>query len=564
MTLHEITPPGQETTASGSRWGRRWGIGRFLRDAHGGATTIMAGMVVAVIAGAAALVVDHVWLVDQRDVLKMASDAAAVATTIELERHGGTLTDAELQESIQEIAKTYVELNMEYLGEDKRRRAKESLAIVTSSDLEHSTVDVRVDADLGGTLVARHLAVARHYKGPESTQTGAQVEVILTPIEVVLAIDVSTSMAGTIDGRYIDAGDESRMNIVKEAAKQLVDIVPPSAEQKIAIGVVPWASYVRLDTDTRTQWVDSGWAAYPRSRHYAEPYGCEPLETCIAPSTDEMLPPSPGQEWLGCLDEHRVTGADHAAHSGQSDWFDAPSEDAFAQAIYPALDYHSYNCPSPPLLPSGFYLQYCYGLVDKSAFRNRNRVLYNLVTGTAPQTRCTADTPTISPLSTDRTVVNAAIDTLLPVGTHTYSSLGVLWGQRLLTPEWKSIWGGAVHPVNAAALSGRGTRKVIVLLTDGEDNQCGRTDPLCETTDVGIGRTDACTAAKAAGTKIYVVAVMHARSVSSATEEALRACSSESDDPQNNYVFVNNTDGDSIKAAFVEIANQLQSIRRVH
>lgn len=69
-----------------SRRRERFGIGRFLRDASGGATAIVAGAVTIMVVGASALLVDHTWLVDQRDVLKSASDAAAVAATIELKR----------------------------------------------------------------------------------------------------------------------------------------------------------------------------------------------------------------------------------------------------------------------------------------------------------------------------------------------------------------------------------------------------------------------------------------------------------------------------------------------
>ena len=60
--------------------------GRFLRNAGGGATAIVAGAVTVMAVGASALIVDHNWLVDQRDVLKKASDAAAVAATMELKR----------------------------------------------------------------------------------------------------------------------------------------------------------------------------------------------------------------------------------------------------------------------------------------------------------------------------------------------------------------------------------------------------------------------------------------------------------------------------------------------
>jgi len=37
------------------------------------------------------------------------------------------------------------------------------------------------------------------------------------------------------------------------------------------------------------------------------------------------------------------------------------------------------------------------------------------------------------------------------VGLRTYSALGVLWGQRLLSHSWSDVWGGNAHPVDPEA-----------------------------------------------------------------------------------------------------------------
>ena len=59
---------------------------RFLRNTRGGATAITAVAVTIMSVAGAALVTDHLWLVDQRDTLKAAADAAGVAATLELNR----------------------------------------------------------------------------------------------------------------------------------------------------------------------------------------------------------------------------------------------------------------------------------------------------------------------------------------------------------------------------------------------------------------------------------------------------------------------------------------------
>ena len=61
-------------------------VKRFLRNTRAGATAIAAAAATIMAVGGAALITDHVWLVDQRDVLKSAAPAASVATTHEMSR----------------------------------------------------------------------------------------------------------------------------------------------------------------------------------------------------------------------------------------------------------------------------------------------------------------------------------------------------------------------------------------------------------------------------------------------------------------------------------------------
>ena len=58
----------------------------FLRDIRGGATAIVAAAVTVLTLGGTALLGDHLWLIDQRDTLNSASEAATVAATLEIDR----------------------------------------------------------------------------------------------------------------------------------------------------------------------------------------------------------------------------------------------------------------------------------------------------------------------------------------------------------------------------------------------------------------------------------------------------------------------------------------------
>jgi len=158
------------------------------------------------------------------------------------------------------------------------------------------------------------------------------------------------------------------------------------------------------------------------------------------------------------------------------------------------------------------------------------------------------------PLTTDTAAVKREIDTLSAGGSATYSTLGVVWGHRLLAPTWRTIWGGATatHPVDKA----EGVQKALVLLTDGDDNHL---DPVI----VRDHRSKACTAAKNAGIKVFTIAAMDPSRVGELAGY-LERCSSQADDPGGKYVFVNNTTPDDLKGAFQEVAQQLARFRRVY
>ena len=261
-----------------ARAGKRPCARRFLRDVRGGATSIMATMVAVMTVAATALIVDHNWLVDQRDTMKNAADAAAVAATMEMTRPGVQgKKDSELDTHLKEVAETYIQLNLSHLSGERLTKAKSSLTVKVTSDRASSTVDVKAAADLGGTLFSRHLPIMGNYTGPSEVGTLAKVEGTSNPIEVVLAIDISGSMAWTLDASQAKAdGSDSRMAIARRAATALVDIVAPSQANRVAVGLVPWQAQVRLDAATRGDWKTKGWAAYRKAAATA-------CHTCAGP-----------------------------------------------------------------------------------------------------------------------------------------------------------------------------------------------------------------------------------------------------------------------------------------
>lgn len=423
-----------------------------------------------------------------------------------------------------------------------------------------NTVDVTASADLGGTLFSRHLPVVGNYEGPASFGTAARVEVVSNPVEVVLAIDVSGSMRKRLAGTGDGADDtRSRMAIIRQAANDLVEILSPDEGNRVAVGVVPWATHVRLDPARREDWARNDWAEYPASRHFGAVYRCRPTNSCSSRAEDQELPKDPGEAWRGCLDEHRVDSAKHADFPEELGLLDLPSSNPFAQAFFSAHHAYAYQCLQEPI-PGNYWTQSCYGTDTVGPPKTNDDI--------PAQWLCLVRMPSILPLTSDASQVRTAIDRLRPVSGYTQSALGILWGQRLLSPTWRQVWGDAVHPVDPGSKGGAGTRKAIVLLTDGEDTSCG-SDPSCKATSVGLRREDACRLAKEQGTEIFVVAAMTPDKVSTALGRSLRECSSQkrldgTDNPDGDYVFLSNSDAETLKAAFANIAQQLKVYRRVH
>ncbi len=586
------------------RTAARAALGRFARDTRAAVGIAAALLTVGTVAGAA-LVVDHVWLYDQRDVLKTAAEAASIAATLDIDRQlakNPSISDADLEDALEAVAKRYVEINLAHLPAQRLEAARQSLdepdAIALGIDRAARTVVVTVQADLGGTLFSRWLPLLGNYEGPGAIAVKAGVDADSSPAEVILAIDTSTSMLDNLQGDVTDGPPSlapgqtcsgggnrsrecSRMEIVKRAALALVDILEPDKNNRVAVGVVPWHVQVRLDTNTADTWVNNGWADYPTHRRYDVPYlncnysyssnhGYSSTCTNLPGGVEEALPASAPRAWKRCLDEDRVD-AGIATLPSVDKLFDPPSRNApFAQGYSTSGFGIAYQCQDPGSadFPADFKTQVCYmpppGI---SSDVLRQSKIYSR----SSQYDCRPGTGAILPLSTEPTKIGDTIKSLRPVGGLTYSALGVLWGQRLLTPSWKSAWGGGAHPVGPGDPDADEVRKAIVLLTDGNDTYCGLDNHSCKDSPVGIARADACDAAKEAGTEIFVVAAMDPSHISTPFESALRDCSSEGDDeypagtrrPGGSYVFLNNHTPENLRAAFADIADQLRTLRRI-
>ena len=535
-------------------------IPRFLRETCAGATAVAAAGITLATLFSAALVIDHVWLVDQRDSLKSAANAAVVAATIRLRELPGSMSDDDVDADLLAVATRYVRLNLAAnLREGARARMDDTLEVKLTSNRTLGTVAVTASADLGGTLLSKRILA---YAGPADGMTvnsGAEGSIGAT--ELVLAIDVTGSMLDNLDGVRVASGDAtSRINIVRRAAVDLVDVLASFENSTIAVGIVPWNYRVRLNQATRARWETDGWAVYPSERSYPHP-------TRGPPGSDQFLPvsqsmpsrsrlPSTCRAWAGCVDMRVVDAALRPSFSNA-----LPSVEPFLmnfftdQTTSPDRQYVSYQCQAYTRSASnrrGGEEPLCYDL-DRAPWGQdlcrSGDIQADGPWRVSPQDDCRG--AEVMPLNADLTAVRSRLRGLGVSGSATYSSAGIAWAMRLLASSWRDVWGDSVHPMDADT----GVQKVIVLLTDGEDNHLRNSR---------VHRRQGCTAAKNQGITVFTIAAMHPSRVRGDLARELRACSSQNDDPDGTYFFANNATPDALREAFADIARQMIKLRRTY
>ena len=537
----------------------------FIRCRRAAATAIGAAVMSLMSIGGFALTSDHIHLVYQRDTLKAATDAASIAATRHWQQALGHLTDDDqIKAALRPMAERYILAN---IPESRRGDAAATLNIELVLHHGAGMVDVGATADLSGGVIFSRWIIdedAIDIEKLKITQVETRTERIEEAggggiTEVILAIDVTSSMGDDLDGCR-SCGEESRMAIVKRAAQELVDSLSANPDNTVAVGLVPWHYRVQFDQSTRTKWEDNGWALYRTRRYYPSPYlgswlTIGPLSGDWYPNPHLVtaagewhdLPTNKPEAWQGCVDQRRMSGQDPPGISAVP-----PTVEPFSMGFY---------SPSPPYIWGDPISLQC-AQTDPAPDRWRSRKdLCFVGTGHAATEQQTSQfncgLPTIVPLTTDLAKIKRRIDALRASGHSTYSTLGVVWGHRLLAQTWRNIWGDATHPLDQA----EGIQKALVLLTDGADNHLKSWKPYELT--VPDHRDQACTAAKNAGIKVFTIAAMERSRVGELADD-LERCSSQADDPEGKYVFVNSATPADLLGAFQQIGEQLSRFRRVY
>jgi Flp pilus assembly protein TadG len=151
---------------------------------------------------------------------------------------------------------------------------------------------------------------------------------------------------------------------------------------------------------------------------------------------------------------------------------------------------------------------------------------------------------------------------------NTHVNLGAAWGWRMLSPNWRGMWGGAMG-VNNLPLD-YGTEhmtKVMILMTDGDntmsstvrsaygylsEGKLGTTNASAAVTQLNNRLTTTCTSMKSHGIKIYSIMF---NLNSSSVRTLFKGCASDED-----YFFESATSDDLLQA-FRQIGDSLSNLR---
>ena len=211
-----------------------------------------------------------------------------------------------------------------------------------------------------------------------------------------------------------------KMDAMKSAATDLIDAIYGSRETvpDLYVSLVPYTAMVNIGAG-RQSWLTG-------------------FNSAIYGSTT----------WKGCVEARIGNVAD--PNDDYDDTDDPPSVALWSAAFWPSTE---------GVYPSAGDNDWNNGNIDETNMAQNDGLGPNLGCG-----------PAITPLIAPKTDVLAAINEMLPWHRGgTMANLGLVWGWRTLSPQWRGLWGGntpAELPLNyGEALMD----KAVVLLTDGEN-----------------------------------------------------------------------------------------------
>ena len=451
---------------AGGRIGALARLGRDTRAAIGVPGVLVAAMLV----GATALPVANVNLKADNRRMEDAAAAAGLAATEKMRAEGAGVDAAVLRRE----ADRYARLNLLDLPPDARRKALQSLDIRMTTDPHSQTVQVDLSATLPGRNAVTALLAAAGAGGavlPEKTTGKSRVQCIADKVELVLAIDMTKSMNAQIEQTGVSGSQwPERIDQTVAVAAEMVDNIHRlCSDLELKVGIVPWASTVKVPDGQETRWKDNGWIDRSRFAQWGtlQSQGIE-------------------ARWGGCLEDRLMdTSAEPRSSMGLT--LDTAEDRHFPPYVYPDTERHTKREAWAQTMQRFLRAQRAQGLTglpddgDLAMLADALRGDNDWSRGGGPNKGCTPigmiPPRTLTSEDTWLTEALADIGSASLTDEGTLAHLGVTWGRRMLHPAWDAIW----DPAGAADDAKGGSEKtkdesvtqVLVLLSDGINSMKG-------------------------------------------------------------------------------------------
>lgn len=181
----------------------------------------------------------------------------------------------------------------------------------------------------------------------------------------------------------------------------------------------------------------------------------------------------------------------------------------------------------------------------------------------------------VTPMTSSKTTISNAINAMT-TGGNTHIDLGLAWGWRMISPRWRTLWGGEMNDNNLPLdYNTPLMNKAIILMTDGDNTlvdgyysaygypSAGQLGPNpCSSYSCSTGETElntrtatVCSNIKANNSNVIIYTIALGTSIGTTAKNMLKACASKPE-----YYFASPTT-DDLATAFNQIGDSLANLR---
>lgn len=487
-------------------------LARRFRKQESGATVTMFAFAGVVLICLASAVIDYGRVSKAHTALQAATDAAALAAARLPSKDTALLRTA---------ANNFFVANTTGIGGNNIQ--------ITNFAFQESTGTVAVESS--GALDTSLMSIVGVKTMGFSAKSSAVKEVSGT-VEMALVLDNTWSMSDSA------GGSDSKITVLKAAAKNLVNTVLNEGGANVRIGIVPFADYVNVGMGNRNE----GWLSVPADSTTTEDKSTTRI--CVTKTEKQV-----------CTKGAPAT-CTRAGKDGVRETYDCTPQTCTQQTVAP---YQSCSGGTNIVttVNKWFGCVYSRNAADNIRLTDADpKTPYGGIMGSSQ----TCLNP-IVPLTSNKTTLTSAIDGLvINIGSYkpsTYIPAGVIWGVNVLSPSAPFSEGKAYDAAN------RMPRKAMVLMTDGANTvyfnkSNGKHDSTTNAKNLTQTNTDTsaiCTYAKSKNIEVFTVAFAV---TDVAAKTMLQGCASGADH------YYDATDSAALAAAFRAIGQSLTSLRLSH